>query len=257
MIKPILKKCLIFTLVVFMLSYISYAIRMKGGMSMDFSFLLTLEFWVGVLLSLIGAGVVFIVGCFNFLKHVPEKTYEKIDKLINARLSNETTNHNTMMQGQEGLAVKHEVLSKEHLDISKDIQFASHNVAEIKSTVFKLNEAEIRKENEYKNLNDEQKNISVSIKTISTLGDEMTKLKSETVELQNQNKKLINEAREAELNSDFTRECINRIKNELTESKETILELKAELKAVTLEKDSLKEKARAHNPKNRNDDMEH
>ena len=55
------------------------------------------EILIGLITGAISSLVFTSISYFAFLHKIPEKTYEKIEKLLNDRLGYETTNHNDVM----------------------------------------------------------------------------------------------------------------------------------------------------------------
>lgn len=55
------------------------------------------EILIGLITGAISSLVFTSISYFAFLHKIPEKTYEKIEKLLNDRLGYETTNHNAVM----------------------------------------------------------------------------------------------------------------------------------------------------------------
>lgn len=55
------------------------------------------EILIGLITGAISSLVFTSISYFAFLHKIPEKTYERIEKLLNDRLGYETTNHNAVM----------------------------------------------------------------------------------------------------------------------------------------------------------------
>lgn len=76
------------------------------------------EILIGLITGAISSLVFTSISYFAFLHKIPEKTYEKIEKLLNDRLGYETTNHNAVMGA---LNPNNEVLlnlvSKDHREL--------------------------------------------------------------------------------------------------------------------------------------------
>lgn len=114
---------------------------------------------------------------FKFLKRVPEETEKKIDKLLNARLGYETTNHNAVMAA---VNPDNAQLSQEHTRLSQEHQYLNAGISSIDKAIA----VEIQKRTDWQdNLTAEQRNISEHINAISALSEQMKSLQTENKEL--------------------------------------------------------------------------
>ena len=77
---------------------------------------------IGIITSLVGTVLTTVAMWFAFLRRIPQKTEEKVNKLLNERLNYETTNHNAVMQALNPnttyLSGEHARLSEEHTHLS-------------------------------------------------------------------------------------------------------------------------------------------
>ena len=77
---------------------------------------------IGIITSLVGTVLTTVAMWFAFLRKIPQKTEEKVNKLLNERLNYETTNHNAVMQALNPnttyLSGEHARLSEEHTHLS-------------------------------------------------------------------------------------------------------------------------------------------
>ena len=76
------------------------------------------EVIISLISGVVSSVLVTIVAYFKFLKRIPEDTTDKINKLLNDRLSYETNNHNCTMNA---LSPTNGYLSTEHRVIQQEL----------------------------------------------------------------------------------------------------------------------------------------
>ncbi len=200
------KKIVNINLTIFIIFVIICSIMMitigVGNMWKDFVFSIFTNLLTGILGS-IGTSL-FIY--FKYLKSIPEENKKEIDKLLNDRLSYETSNHNAVLstitqQTQErknDLSKEHSHLSTEHIDIkrlletstksiSDNISDSSNKVSEIKEYI---KNQEYQKELQYVNLHVSQKEIVDSIEKIYNVGEALKTVNTKNTEIKKENEKL-------------------------------------------------------------------
>lgn len=115
---------------------------------------------------------------FAFLHKIPEKTYEKIEKLLNDRLGYETTNHNAVMGA---LNPNNEVLLNL---VSKDHRELKVLTGE---TLQHLRMEKAAKENREHILTNAEKEIDKHIESLRAFSDIMVKQQERIVHLEKEN----------------------------------------------------------------------
>lgn len=115
---------------------------------------------------------------FTFLHKIPEKTYEKIEKLLNDRLGYETTNHNAVMGA---LNPNNEFLLNL---VSKDHRELKVLTGE---TLQHLRMEKAAKENREHILTDAEKEIDKHIESLRAFSDIMVKQQERIVHLEKEN----------------------------------------------------------------------
>ena len=118
------------------------------------------------------------ISYFAFLHKIPEKTYEKIEKLLNDRLGYETTNHNAVMGA---LNPNNEVLLNL---VSKDHRELKVLTGE---TLQHLRMEKAAKENREHILTDAEKEIDKHIESLRAFSDIMVKQQERIVHLEKEN----------------------------------------------------------------------
>ena len=118
---------------------------------------------------------------FAFLHKIPEKTYEKIEKLLNDRLGYETTNHNAVMGA---LNPNNEVLLNL---VSKDHRELKVLTGE---TLQHLRMEKAAKENREHILTNAEKEIDKHIESLRAFSDIMVKQQERIVHLEKENMEL-------------------------------------------------------------------
>ena len=135
-----------------------------------------------ILISLITGSisslVITLISYFTFLHKIPEKTYEKIEKLLNDRLGYETTNHNAVMGA---LNPNNEVLLNL---VSKDHRELKTLTGE---TLQHLRMEKAAKENREHILTDAEKEIDKHIESLRAFSDIMVKQQEKIAQLEKEN----------------------------------------------------------------------
>lgn len=121
------------------------------------------------------------ISYFAFLHKIPEKTYEKIEKLLNDRLGYETTNHNAVMGA---LNPNNEVLLNL---VSKDHRELKVLTGE---TLQHLRMEKAAKENREHILTNAEKEIDKHIESLRAFSDIMVKQQERIVHLEKENMEL-------------------------------------------------------------------
>lgn len=147
------------------------------------------EIVISMVSGIVSSVVVTIIAYFKFLKRIPEDTTEKINKLLNDRLSYETTNHNFVLNA---LNPNNEYLSSEHKDIRNELINIDKNVTQIKN----------QRDVDYSIVDNAGKDILKNIDSLSKFGDLLVDLNSKNKELENSNKRLQQEIQELKLENE-------------------------------------------------------
>ena len=140
-----------------------------------------------ILISLITGSisslVITLISYFTFLHKIPEKTYEKIEKLLNDRLGYETTNHNAVMGA---LNPNNEFLlnlvSKDHRELKTLTGVRRRNAEPYRKRAEKA-----AKENREHILTDAEKEIDKHIESLRAFSDIMVKQQEKIAQLEKEN----------------------------------------------------------------------
>lgn len=139
------------------------------------------EILISLITGAISSLVFTSISYFAFLHKIPEKTYEKIEKLLNDRLGYETTNHNAVMGA---LNPNNEVLlnlvSKDHRELK----------ALTGETLQHLRMEKAAKENREHILTNAEKEIDKHIESLRAFSDIMVKQQERIVHLEKENMEL-------------------------------------------------------------------
>lgn len=136
------------------------------------------EILIGLITGAISSLVFTSISYFAFLHKIPEKTYEKIEKLLNDRLGYETTNHNAVMGA---LNPNNEVLLNL---VSKDHRELKTLTGE---TLQHLRMEKAAKENREHILTDAEKEIDKHIESLRAFSDIMVKQQEKIAQLEKEN----------------------------------------------------------------------
>ena len=136
---------------------------------------------IGLITGAISSLVFTSISYFAFLHKIPEKTYEKIEKLLNDRLGYETTNHNAVMGA---LNPNNEVLLNL---VSKDHRELKVLTGE---TLQHLRMEKAAKENREHILTNAEKEIDKHIESLRAFSDIMVKQQERIVHLEKENMEL-------------------------------------------------------------------
>lgn len=136
---------------------------------------------IGLITGAISSLVITLISYFAFLHKIPEKTYEKIEKLLNDRLGYETTNHNAVMGA---LNPNNEVLLNL---VSKDHRELKVLTGE---TLQHLRMEKAAKENREHILTNAEKEIDKHIESLRAFSDIMVKQQEKIAQLEKENVEL-------------------------------------------------------------------
>lgn len=139
------------------------------------------EILIGLITGAISSLVFTSISYFAFLHKIPEKTHEKIEKLLNDRLGYETTNHNAVMGA---LNPNNEVLLNL---VSKDHRELKVLTGE---TLQHLRMEKAAKENREHILTNAEKEIDKHIESLRAFSDIMVKQQERIVHLEKENMEL-------------------------------------------------------------------
>lgn len=140
------------------------------------------EILIGLITGAISSLVFTSISYFAFLHKIPEKTYEKIEKLLNDRLGYETTNHNAVMGA---LNPNNEVLlnlvSKDHRELKV---LTGETLQHLRM------EKAAKEENREHILTNAEKEIDKHIESLRAFSDIMVKQQERIVHLEKENMEL-------------------------------------------------------------------
>ncbi len=139
------------------------------------------EILISLITGAISSLVFTSISYFAFLHKIPEKTHEKIEKLLNDRLGYETTNHNAVMGA---LNPNNEVLLNL---VSKDHRELKVLTGE---TLQHLRMEKAAKENREHILTNAEKEIDKHIESLRAFSDIMVKQQERIVHLEKENMEL-------------------------------------------------------------------
>lgn len=152
-----------------------------GGFLLNDIFQEIQEILISLITGAISSLVFTSISYFAFLHKIPEKTYEKIEKLLNDRLGYETTNHNAVMGA---LNPNNEVLLNL---VSKDHRELKVLTGE---TLQHLRMEKAAKENREHILTNAEKEIDKHIESLRAFSDIMVKQQERIVHLEKENMEL-------------------------------------------------------------------
>lgn len=140
------------------------------------------EILISLITGAISSLVFTSISYFAFLHKIPEKTYEKIEKLLNDRLGYETTNHNAVMGA---LNPNNEVLlnlvSKDHRELKV---LTGETLQHLRM------EKAAKEENREHILTNAEKEIDKHIESLRAFSDIMVKQQERIVHLEKENMEL-------------------------------------------------------------------
>ncbi|MDK2802692.1 MAG: hypothetical protein KFW09_04870 [Oscillospiraceae bacterium] len=133
------------------------------------------ELLISIAVGLITSFLLTIFMYYKYLKKIPEKTEDKINNLLNQRLSYESSNHNSLINAiQNGTEARKSGLSLEHKDI-KDILV--RDFSETKQSIFNI-DSMIKTDKEvnnlkYQHLSIDQKTIIDNLNNLKNIGEHL------------------------------------------------------------------------------------
>ncbi len=133
------------------------------------------ELLISIAVGLITSFLLTIFMYYKYLKKIPEKTEDKINNLLNQRLSYESSNHNSLINAiQNGTEARKSGLSLEHKDI-KDILV--RDFSETKQSIFNIG-ATLQTDKEvnnlkYQHLSIDQKTIIDNLNNLKNIGEHL------------------------------------------------------------------------------------
>lgn len=148
----------------------------EGGTMDNFFGSVAGDILISVVSSAVTSLMATVIMYFAFLKKIPEKTRDKIDRLLNDRLNYETTNHDAVMTSLDSnskhATLEHKALSSEHNNLS-----AEHTQIRlsIQETAGILREERAVREERAKHMTGSQKEIQGHVDGIRALSDVMGK----------------------------------------------------------------------------------
>lgn len=178
--RKFLINALIFTVLFAIIFFAIIFYVQKGEPNMDELFK---EIAISLISGLVSSVIVTVIAYYKFLKRIPEDTQKKIDKLLNDRLSYETSNHNCVMNA---LSPNNEFLSTEHRAIQTELGSIKENIISIKE----------KRNVDYSIVDNAGKSILKSIDNLSNFSNAFVFLTQNNQRLEEENKNLAQELKD-------------------------------------------------------------
>ncbi len=201
-----------------------------------------LDIVIGVITSLVGTVLTTVAMWFAFLRKIPQKTEEKVNKLLDERLNYETANHNSAMAAlnpdNRGLSAEHTKLSGEHTRLSDQNTRLSNQVSfecgdirdRITEVHAQLREEKVAAEVRQAFLTTEQRDIKKYVDGLAGFEKAMETLQEQLAAAQRHNASLEQEVRE--------------LREQIAQSSSRCEMLEQELSAVKKENEALRQDRR-------------